>query len=198
LIFEYDFAGSGKAVTTDKAGNVYVAGVDVSEYPQGVNSAFSCEVPNAAPRSIAVDKDGDVFVGAFLSNARGKIVEYVHGLADSQCSATRLPIKFSSVPAGIAFDKNGNLLVTDPQSGGGDIDVIAPPYTSITGRINSRGPWPLAVALNRANTRLYVTDSSLNVVQVLSYPSGAPLTTLDDAQDLAQPTSAVDSANFVP
>ncbi|MGA8535302.1 MAG: hypothetical protein WB615_14440 [Candidatus Tumulicola sp.] len=198
LIFEYESAGSAKGVTTDKSGNVYVAGVDVSEYPQGVDDAFSCEMPNAEPRSVAVDKDGDVFVGAFLHNGRGKIVEYVHGLIDSKCRATRLPINFGSVPDGIAFDKEGNLLATDPDKSVGDIDVIAPPYTSITQKINARVPWPVSVTLNKANTRVYVSDSSSDVVQVLSYPAGANVATLGSKENLTEPLSAVDSANYVP
>ena len=198
LIFEYDDAGSGKSVTTDKHGNVYVAGVDVSEYPQGVDSAFSCEMPNAEPRAIAVDQDGDVFVSAFQHDATGKIVEYVGGLVNSRCTATRLPIKFSTVALGIAVDKQGNLLATDPDRFGGTIDVIAPPYTSITRKISAGGPWPASVSLNKANTRLYVGDSSLNVVHVLNYSTEAILTTLGSAEGLTQPTAAVDGNNFVP
>ncbi len=198
LIFEYDDAGSAKGVTTDKSGNVYVAGVDVSEYPQGVDNAFSCEMPNASPRSVAVDKDGDVFVAAFLGTGRGKIVEYVHGLYDSGCRATRLPIKFSTVPSGIAFDKEGNLLATDPAKGIGDVDVIAPPYASITRKLSAGVPFPRTVTINKANTRIYVSDSSVNVVQVLSYPAGAKLATLGSGENLTEPVSAVDSANYVP
>jgi DNA-binding beta-propeller fold protein YncE len=198
LIFEYESAGSGKNVTADKSGNVYVAGVDVNEYPQGIDTAFSCEMPNAAPRSVAVDKDGDVFVGASQHDAKGKIVEYVHGLVDSKCKPTRLPINFSSVPSGIAFDKEGNLLATDPDKGVGDIDVIAPPYTSITRKISARGPWPVSVTINKINTRIYVADSFLDVVHVLSYPAGASVATLGSDQNLSQPVSAVDRNNYVP
>ncbi len=198
LIFGYESAGSGKAVTTDSHGNVFVAGVDVNEYPQGIDNAFSCEMPNAQPVAIAVDKDGDVFVGAFLGNARGKIVEYVGGLVNSKCDSTRLPIPFSSAPHGIAIDKEGNLLATDPDRGVGDIDVIAPPYTSITRKISTAGPWPISVSLNKANTRMYVSDSSLNMVHVMTYPAGAILTSLGPAEGLTQPDAAVDGNNFVP
>ncbi|MGB8519844.1 MAG: hypothetical protein WCD38_06725 [Candidatus Tumulicola sp.] len=198
LIFGYESAGSGKAVTTDNHGNVFVVGVDVNEYPQGIDNAFSCEMPNAEPVAIAVDKDGNVFVGAFLGNGRGKIVEYVGGLVNSKCDSTRLPIPFSSAPHGIAIDKEGNLLATDPDRGVGDIDVIAPPYTSITRTISTGGPWPVSVSLNKANTRMYVSDSSLNMVHVMTYPAGAILTSLGPTEGLTQPDAAVDGNNFVP
>lgn len=198
LIFEYDDAGSGRGVTTDRQGNVFVAGVDVAEYPQGVNSAFPCEMPNSEPNAIALDQKGDVFVSAFQHNGTGKIVEYVGGLVSSRCSATRLPIKFATVAAGIAVDKQGNLLATDPDRFGGEIDVIAPPYTSITRKIATGGPWPVSVSLNKANSRLYVSDSSLYVVKVINYSTGGILTTLGAAEGLTQPTSAVDGNNYVP
>jgi hypothetical protein len=198
LIFAYESAGSARGVTTDKSGNVYTAGVDVSEYPQGEDNALSCELPDIEPVSVAVDKDGDVFAGVFLHDAKGKIVEYVHGLAGSKCNATTLPIEFSSPAYGIAFDKQGNLLATDPDKGVGDIDVLAPPYTSITRRINAGSPWPVAVTINKTNSRVYVSDSSMKVVQVLTYPAGAKVATLGTGEKLSEPVSAADSANYVP
>lgn len=199
LIFEYDEAGSAKNVTTDKRGNVFVVGVDVSEYPQGVNDAFSCEIPNSIPRAIAVDKAGDVFVTTMQHDASGKILEYVGGFASSKCAATRLQIKFATAAGGIAVDNQGNLLVTDPdRRRGGNIEVIAPPYTSVTRTIGSGGFWPVDVSVNKANTRMYVTDSVSNKVYVLNYSTGAVLTALGSEVGLTQPEAAVDGNNFVP
>ena len=197
LIFTYGAAGPARGVTTDRAGNVYAAGVDVSEYPQGVDDPASCEIPKVEPRSIAVDKDGDVFVGLFLHTGRGRVAEYVHGLLDSRCRATRLPIKFRVPVYGIAIDKEGNLLVTDSAGRGVSvIDVIAPPYTSITRTLQAGLTWAASVSINQDNTRVYVSQSS--DIAILDYPAGARIATLGSGQNLTQPTSAAGSDNFVP
>ena len=199
LIFSYESAGSARNVTTDREGNVYTAGTEVSEYPQGSDQAYSCESPAGRPGSVAVDKDGDVFVGTTdKRGVRGRIVEYVHGLLQSQCKGTRLPFGLPSVPYGLAIDQEGNLLATAPNRGAGDIDVIAPPYTSITSIINARGPWPVSLRINKANTEIYVADSSTYEVNVIAYPGGASKSALGDDEGLTQPVSAVSSANYIP
>ena len=200
LIFTYESAGFSRNVTTDRAGNVFTSGrTEVSEYPQGSDVAFSCESPNGNLGGIAVDKDGDVFVGTSnKSGVKGRILEYAHGLGPSNCQSTKLSIVLRTVPHGLAIDKEGNLLATATNAGSGDIDVIAPPYTSVTSTINARGPWPASVTINRTNTQIYVADTSTYQVSVIAYPGGASKSVLGEDEGLTQPVSAVSSINYVP
>jgi streptogramin lyase len=195
---------SPRAVTTDRYGAVYVADFrgNVIEYRQGSNSpAVTCQVPSGAQaRGIALDRHGNVFVTIInLSQFTTNIVEYRHGLIDSNCNGTTLPVSFSSASNlnGIVVDPQGNLLVTETGLTSA-VDIIAPPYTSVTGTLGSGWAAPTNVTINRPGTEVYVTDVSSATVSVLSYPSGSTLATLGSANGLSLPWGAVATNNYVP
>lgn len=214
LIFTYsDGLTNPITVTTDRKGNVYAGDYsslyhyysygDVVEYAQESNNAeATCFVGDAlgsGTEGIAVDKKGDVFV-SYNSNAfygPGYLVEYKHGLRGCRVTALGITLGFAG---GIALDKNANLLVVDQSNTA--IDVVAPPYTSISGTFGSNLYIPFGVTINKSNTQAYVvtemTSTAASFVDILSYPSGSLIKTLNSSDGLSEPYGAVDSQNFVP
>jgi hypothetical protein len=184
-------------VATDSSGNVYAANWNfgasgaVVEYAQGSNTAINTCSLQGGVEGVAIDKAGDVFASENTSGV-GSVVEFAGGL--SGCSSTTLPISFVFV-GGIAVDGMGNLLVCDQSAPA--VDVIAPPYTSITGTLGSGYASPFHVSINKTNKVAYVADDAAAVVDILSYPSGSLIFQLTSAQGIVDPYAAVYGANAV-
>jgi DNA-binding beta-propeller fold protein YncE len=202
LIFTYSQGISNPVdVTTDRNGNVYDADYDfamsgggyVNEYVQH-NALLARCYPGGYVEGVAVDKKFDVFAAYALPNGGGAIVEYPRGLAQSECVGTVLPITLD-FPGGMVLDDNGNLIVCDQSAPA--VDVIAPPYTSITRTLGSGYEDPFHVTIDAAGNHASVTDFAARVVQVLNYPSGTIAATLGSANGLDEPAGAVDSKNRV-
>ncbi len=208
-ITEYDRSGSLKftyttgmvypsAVATDTNGDVFEADwfTGVTEYRQGSNTVVAnCPQLGGGQRGIAVDAQGDVFA-SYSGGSGGAIEEYTGGLAG--CSGTTLSVSLGA-PGGMAIDKNANLVVCDESNA--TVDVIDPPYSEVSGYLGGRGPImgytiPVAVAINKENTRAYVTDYGGEVIDVFAYPTGSPLAQVD-SKGYGPPTGAVDGSNYV-
>lgn len=185
-------------VAVDAHGNVYEGDGDgfgtVNQYFQGVNSVLqSCSVGSAYVYGIAVDASNDVFVSFSGSGGPDKIAEYVSGLTG--CNETVLPPTFAD-PAQMVMDKNKNLVVVD--DGNQSIDVIAPPYTSVTSSFGSSVLHnPVSVTLSRDNKLAFVSDATLGEVFVFNYQTQAVVTTLGGGNGIAFPYEAVDGPNAV-
>lgn len=188
-------------VSVDGRGNVYVsdfgfgrAGV-VNVYPQGSNVVKAwCAVPGdvGGAEGVAIDTKGDVFVAYNDSGSGpGQIAEYVGGLKG--CNSTILPVSLTFA-GGIAIDASGNLIVCDQGSPSvpATIDVIAPPYTSITGHFGTTWRDPVHIALRQSGYILMVADVGSGIVSVRRYPSGAVITTLGSAQGIVQAIGVAD------
>lgn len=177
LTFTYSAQLSGPTdVTVDVSGNVYVADWQtdgVVEYPQGSNSPiFSCGT-GLSNEGIAVDEaTGDVFVSA-TPGAGGALLEYKGGL--SGCHATTLGVTLNDPPSGLQIDKKRDLVTDD--SGAGIIEIIAPPYTSVTSTIAAQDA--SSPALTKSNRLIFVVDAGYGVIYVDDYPSGRYVTTLN-------------------
>jgi hypothetical protein len=184
-------------VTTDSKGNVYEAdfeGKDVGEYAQGSNTQSETCGPGGWVTGVAVDKSGNVFVAYLNSNTDvGHIAEYQGGL--SGCSETTLGLTIE-FPGGMVLDKNGDLVVVDQNAAA--IDVIAPPYGSVTGTLGSGYNDPFNVTINKKNNQAYVANYGDADVLVLSYPRGTTEATLGASNGLQAPASAVDGLNYNP
>jgi len=188
-------------VTTDKNGNVYEAdyNVDVSgggfvnEYAQQSNTVSETCATGGNVEGVAVDKHGDVFVYQNLSGGGADIVEYVHGL--SGCNGTTLSPTFDFA-GGLVLDSQANLIAVDQAAEA--VDVIAPPYTSITSTLGSGWVVPFHATINKKNTLAYVADYGDGDVQVIDYPSGTSVATIGSSGGLEFPVSAVNYANYVP
>lgn len=193
----YDYSASGlyepQGIATDRFGNVYVASYAgaVYEFQQQTNNYISCTPSVGYLTGVTVDKRGDVFVSTGNS---GEIVEYKRGLWNSRCTGTVLPVALDDAIA-IAIDPQGDLVVADYYAPA--VDIIAPPYTSITGTLGSGWTHPYNVTIDRAGTQAYVADEA-GPIQILTYPGGNHVATLSTVNGYNQLWSAVDSENYVP
>jgi hypothetical protein len=185
-------------VTTDLHGYVYAgtrsqsgaAGAAVIRWIPGDVGPQEVQVgpPEASVYGVAVDRKGDIFADAAAPGAGPTLQECVPKGGTWACSLFPLSI---SGPGGIALDKAGNLLVAD--SSGKAVDVIAPPYTSISRTIGSGYSFPLSVSLNKAKTLAFVADPIAGDVFVVNYQTGANVTTIP----VSGAVSAVDGPNAV-
>jgi hypothetical protein len=194
------------SVTTQILGNihyVFVTGGNnanfqanfVQQYKRDTNTIINtCYMPaNAHVWGVAVAANGNVFVDYNDANFFGHIIEYVGGLAG--CSATPLPITFLGFVFGVALDNAGRLLICDAR--GAAVDVIDPPYSSISGTLGSGFMWPQSVSINANNNLAFVVDENLNQVRVLQYPSGALVQALGTGNGLVDPDyGAVEWTNY--
>jgi DNA-binding beta-propeller fold protein YncE len=183
-------------VTTDSSENVYEADFEggyVAEFAQGSNSIIAQCSPGGDVEGIAVDKSGNVFVAYVTESDTGKIAEYKGGL--SGCSETPLSVSLE-FPGGMVLDKKANLVVCDQDAEA--VDIIAPPYSSVTKTLGSGYDDPFHVTINKKNKQAYVANNAGENVFVLSYPSGSLKATLNSSNGLSDPAAAVDSANYNP
>lgn len=185
-------------VTVDTHGNVFEADYNfggsgyVSEYAQHSNSVLHTCSPGGAAEGVAVDTHGNVFVSYNTPSSGAKIVEYKGGL--SGCSGTVLGVTLGFA-GGMVLDKNSNIIVCDQTAPA--VDVIKPPYTSVSGTLGSGYSDPFHVTINKANLLVFVADASAANVQVLKYPSGTNVVTLGSSNGLSLPYSAVDGPDAV-
>ena len=171
------------SVATDAAGNVYVAdeynpsgsGGGVLEYAQGSNAPLAQCLNGLNDTGIALDKNGDVFV----SGANGTLLEYAGGLGG--CNPKTLGVTLPG-GGGLQIDKKGNLVACAVHV----VDVVPPPYKSISLRISGFAA-AAHDALNKDESLLFVADPANYNVQVLAYPSGSLVTTLDNSNGLVDP-----------
>lgn len=184
-------------VAVDAHGNVYEGNGDgfgtINQYFQGVNSVLqSCSVGSGYVYGIAVDPSNDVFV-SFFTGASDKIVEYVGGLTG--CNGTTLSPTFADA-AQMVMDKKDDLVVVD--DGNQSIDIIAPPYTAVTGSFGSSVLHnPVSVTLSRDNKLAFVADAQLGEIFVFNYQTQSVVTTLGGGNGIAFPYEAVDGPNAV-
>lgn len=177
-------------VTTDKTGNVYVTNIGTSsasviQYPQTNNNPVNtCFTGGLNAAGIAVDGKGNVFVSANNPNTNsGVLLEYKQGL--SGCNVTTLGATLGSA-GGLQLDNKGDLVACDQLVG---VDIIPPPYSSVGKTITVTGASNYhADALNGTNSKLFVVDSGLDEVYVLSYPGGTLLKTLGYSNGLYRPS----------
>ncbi|MBV9720187.1 MAG: hypothetical protein JOZ77_12780 [Candidatus Eremiobacteraeota bacterium] len=177
-------------VTTDSHGNVYESdfeGGAVNEYAQGSNTVIaSCKPPNGLVEAAAVSKTGAVFVAS-----ENGVVEYAKGL--SGCSETTLGVT-TGFDGGMVLDRKSDLVLCDQDNN--VVDIIAPPYSSVTGTISAADP--RAVTVNKKNNQAYIASYGDDAVYVDSYPAGTNEATLGSANGIDSPESAVDGLNYVP
>jgi hypothetical protein len=172
------------SVTVDSSGNVFVANNllhDVVEYPQQENiPSFDCDT-GLNNEGVAVDHNGDVFVSGNSANQPGSLVEFDRGLAG--CSVTTLGAKLGYA-GGLIVDKHNNLLAIDQHAG---VDIIAPPYSSVTGTCGSGYSGPFHDALNKKQNELFVANLGAKNLKVLAYPACTLIATLGSANGLSEP-----------
>ncbi len=195
LVYKYTAVIDPVDVRTDSRGNVYDAdyfGSDVNEFGQKSNTPIATCDPGGFVEGVAIDTKGDVFV-AFFDGLYSYVTEYAGSL--SGCKHTNLGVTVLE-PAGMIFDKNDNLVLCD--QGVPAVDVIDPPYNSVSGTLGSGYSDPLHVTINAKNDQAYFADSGTGKVYVLSYPAGKLQATVGSSNGVEDAWSAVDSHNYVP
>lgn len=133
-------------------------------YPKGATKPSNVLCCVSSSFGIAVDRHHDVYESSWRGSQGPLVAVYHEGAL-----AKALPLTGLSVPMGIDFDNHGNLVVIDAVSG---ILIYSPPYSGAPTRtIATRGTSAWG-KLNRANTRIYVSDVASGAVDVYMYPSG--------------------------
>ncbi len=198
LIFTYNNGLTDPVdVVTDSSGNVYVANygaagsANVVEYPAQSNTPTASCNTNLANEGLAVDKTGDLFVSGNNSSGTGNIWEFAPGGLAS-CTWTDLAPTLSFA-GGLQVDNSGDLVACDQLVG---IDIIPPPYTSISKTITVAGGTDyFHDALTGRNTKnpngtheyLFIADAATAEVYVVDYETDALVTTLGSANGLSLP-----------
>jgi hypothetical protein len=184
------------SVAVDAHGNVFEGDTNgnINEYFQGYNAvAASCFIYEvAAPTGLAVDSTGDVFFNASDAGYFNSLIEFYGGLAG--CHSSGYLAGSGMGVEGLAVDSKNNLLV----AAGNVVNVVPPPYASVSGTIGSGFNGASDVKLNKANTLAFVTDTTNHTVTVVSYPGGSNITVLGASNGLVAPYAAVEAPNSVP
>jgi DNA-binding beta-propeller fold protein YncE len=192
-----------ESVSVDRQGHLFEADVPVfhvpaavNEYQQGSNvPIYRCLVPGLV--GVANDSSGDVFVDYNTSEqGGGRIAEYKGGLAG--CSSTVLGAQVYYA-GGIVLDNQNNILIADGNAP--SVDVIAPPYSSITRSFAGGLGAPFSVSIDRANKNVFVTTSRFyhSYVYVVDYATGKKVQRLGYSHGgISIPYGAVDGPNAVP
>ena len=180
-------------VAVDSHGNVYEADLNfvVNEYLQGSNAVIASCATSDPAAAIAVDRSNDVFV--VLNGAPSTILEYAGGLQG--CNPFNVGVKGVSYRGGIAIDHRGDLVVADQANA--SVDVLAPPFTSVSRTIGSGFEKPFSVRLNKKNTRAFVTDGITGEVTVVDYQTGQNIIVLGAPYGISTAHGAVEQANAV-
>jgi len=189
--------GDPITVTTDENGNVYVGDYNfggagfINEYAQGSNTVVNSCSPGGAVEGVAVGETGKVFVDYNNPNTgSANIAEYPTGLAGCHERVLAPVLGFAG---GMQIANNRDLVVCDQF--GPTVDVIDPPYTSITTTIGPGYADPFHVALNKSNGLMFVADPGDAVVWVQDYPSGSVVTTLGAGSGLSDPAGVATFPN---
>jgi hypothetical protein len=174
-------------VTTDDAGNVYVDDFNLLQNPGYIDKFAQCSNTISAqydidkgPEGVAVDSAGDIFVSYF----GGNFEEFKSG------SSTPTPLGATvGEAAGLIVDKNENLIADDEK---GNIDVIAPPYSSATVLVSGLDE-PDRASLNKRENLLFNANYGSGTVTVYKYPSGKLLKTLGSSNGISAAAGVAES-----
>lgn len=194
---------SPRLLAVDRRGDLFEADFTgypyhgkVSEFAQGVNyPVHSCSL--AALFAVATDSSGDVFVDyTGPHGGGGHIEEFKGGLAG--CSPTVLGVKVDSA-YGLVLDRNNNIIVADFNAR--RIDIIPPPYSTVTRYLKTGRRSPFFISIDRENKKLFAILSGFyhSYVFVLNYANGNVEQRLGYGRGgFGSPYGVVDTPNEVP
>jgi hypothetical protein len=164
-------------IVVDRGGTVYVSdesGVEV--FPKGkTRPSRTLPMPTSGSEGVlvsylALDSAGDLYVsysGGTSGCNFGKVAEFLPGAS----SGSDLPANVGCAVAGIAIDRQGNLLAATGTNGGSEIGVFAPgasqPFRALAQHHNA-----FVVTINPDDSRLFFSDFGFPKVEEWTYPVG--------------------------
>jgi hypothetical protein len=164
-------------------GTLYVSDPDpgsgnVIEYSRGSNTpTLVAKLPptngKQDPEGLALDAGNNLYV-AYNDNyiAHGTLYGRVQKFKPGATTGTDLGIRVQTV-GGIAFDKLGNMILTDQVA---PAVLVFPPGSSTPSKtVNLGFSDPFGVAFNKAQTHLYLTDGFGNAIYEIAYPQWTAL-----------------------
>jgi sugar lactone lactonase YvrE len=169
-------------VAIDRAGHVYVVSLNdfnspstVTEFAQGGGTTLQTfPVAYGSAESAAIDAKGNLYVAYWNYLEEGAGITVFPGGNPNR--SHNLKIQFAGPPGGMITDGHDNIVMCIQQY------QQSPPVGEVVSIPRSRGVinvlatglgGPFHLALNKAETLLYVADYTSEDVTVLSYPSGA-------------------------
>jgi hypothetical protein len=115
---------------------------------------------------VAVNEKGELFQSFISQGGSVGVLEYPNGVGAGKV----LALSGISHPAGLTFDRHGNLIVVDVDLQ--SLLIFASPYSgSPRSTIGMRGT-PVYAKLNKKNSRLYASNYDAGTVDVYTYPAG--------------------------
>ena len=157
----------------------YYGNFEIVKYPPHKTVSQVVGDPNLTNdiTAIAGDVHGNLFASGLTPSGGGEVDELASG--STKWQNTRIPL---AEPGGLAFDRSGNLVVSDI---GRDVIDVYPPNRRKPSETISCSAQCWAVALNHRSTRLWVDEvNDLNgTIDEFSYKQGAFIQTLAQPQD---------------
>ncbi|MGD0346937.1 MAG: Ig-like domain repeat protein [Terracidiphilus sp.] len=154
-----------EGVTTDSAGNVYIAYNNGTVYRTPKGGGASVEVGGGltTPHQVAIDGAGNLYVADSGTN---EIVEFPGASTGSAITGTAIVSGLTS-PKGVAVDASGNLYIAETGS------VLLQSIDNGTQtQLGSGFTTPAALAVD-SNGNVYVADTGLNEIVELAIADGA-------------------------
>jgi sugar lactone lactonase YvrE len=154
-----------QGVTTDSAGNVYIAYNNGTVYrtPKGGGAPVEVGSGLTTPHQLAIDGAGNLYVADSGTN---EIVEFPGASTGSGITGTAIVSGLTSL-MGVAVDASGNLYIAETGS------VLFQSIDNGTQtELGSGFTTPVALAVD-SNGNVYVADTGLNAIAELSIADGA-------------------------
>jgi sugar lactone lactonase YvrE len=153
-----------EGVTTDSAGNVYIAYSNGTIYrtPNGGGTPVEVSSGLSTPHQVATDGAGNLYVADSGTN---EIVEFPGASTDSAITGTAIVSGLTS-PKGVAVDALGNLYIAETGS-----VLLQSIDNGMQTQLGSGFTTPVALAVD-SNDNVYVADTGLNDVEELSIVEG--------------------------
>ncbi|HEY2476333.1 MAG TPA: hypothetical protein VGI19_16215 [Candidatus Cybelea sp.] len=165
-----------KYVVAGRDGTVYVSDFgngshsNLYEYAHGSTTPTTTIAFATFPAGVALDTHNKLYVAySDPNNGDIEVLKFKPGSTKGKNLGIHIPL---DSPGGLAFDKQGDLLLDDQSLPGVD---IFPPGATLPSKQIEGFSLAYQIALNRNDTHLFVSDPFGPSVEEVAYPSGTPI-----------------------